>query len=183
MDFHTVADDLQSLLVEVIELSLTSKQAHWSLGRPLANPLSAELDDLAADAWAWAEAVGARLVGMGIPPDGRAGTVARQVQFASFPVGFADTAEVVAPIVVRLNEIIENCPQRFETLGSSDPVSESLLVRVVSEMVKHRWVLASRESGESSPWDVGGPSGPMSSSLDPMPHSAPWRRGGVFGGR
>jgi starvation-inducible DNA-binding protein len=76
VDFHVVADDLQYLLVEVIDLSLTSKQAHWTLGRPLFEPLSAELDDLAADAGAWADAVGARLVGRRVPSDGRVGTVA-----------------------------------------------------------------------------------------------------------
>lgn len=121
MDFHAVADDLQSLLVEVIDLSLISKQAHWILGRPLFEPLSAELDDLATDAWGWADAVGARLVGMGIPPDGRAGRAAEQVRFASFPVGFIEDAEAVAASVVRLNEIIEACPRRIEPLRDSDP--------------------------------------------------------------
>jgi starvation-inducible DNA-binding protein len=154
VDSHAVADDLQSLLVEVIDLSLTSKQACWILGRPLFEPLSAELDDLAADAWGWADAVGARLVGMGIPPDGRAGTVAEQVRFASFPGGFVDDADVVAPIVERLNEIIEECPRRFRSLSESDPVSEDLLISVVAGLVKHRWVLGRRESGESSPLDV-----------------------------
>jgi starvation-inducible DNA-binding protein len=154
VDSHAVADGLQSLLVEVIDLSLTSKQAHWILGRPLCEPLSAELDDLAVDAWGWADAVGARLVAMGIPPDGRAGTVAAQVHFASFPIGFVDDAEAVAPIVVRLNEIIEGCPRRFESLREPDPVNENLLISVVAGLVKHRWLLGSHESGGSSPSDV-----------------------------
>lgn len=156
MDFHAVADDLQSLLVEVVDLSLTSKQAYWILGRPLAEPLSAELDDLAAEAWEWADAVGARLAGLGIPPDVRAGTVASQVRFASFPGGFVDDAAAVAPIVVRLNEIIEECPRRIQSLGGWDPVSESLLISVVAGMVKHRWMLGTGESGGSSPLDVAG---------------------------
>lgn len=146
VDSHDVAEDLQSLLVEVIDLSLTSKQANWILRRPTFEPLSAELDDLAADAWGWAEAVGARLAGMGVPPDGRAGTVAEQVRFASFPTGFVDDADVVAPIVERLSEIIEECPRLFESLRESDPVTESLLIGVVVGLVKHRWVLGSRRS-------------------------------------
>lgn len=152
MDFDAVADDLQSLLVEVIDLSLTSKQAHWILGRSRFDPLSAELDDLAADAWGWADAVAARLAVMGVPPDGRAGTVAEQVRCASFPVGFVDDAAAVAPIVVRLNEIIEECPRRSESLRDSDPVSEDLLISVVAGLVMHRWVLGSHQSGESSRW-------------------------------
>ena len=153
MDLHPGADDLQSLLVEVIDLSLTSKQARWTLGRPLFEPLCAELDDLAADAWGWADAVGARLARMGVPPDCRAATVAEQVRFASVPFGRGDDADVVAPIVVRLNEIIEECPRRITALRESDPVSENLLISMVAEVVKHRWVLASQGSGVSSPSD------------------------------
>jgi starvation-inducible DNA-binding protein len=148
---HAVADDLQSLLVEVIDLSLTSKQAYWILGRPLFEPLCAELDDLAADAWWWADAVGARLAGLGVAPDGRAATVAQQVRFASFPRGFVDDAAAVAPVVVRLNEMIEEWPGRIESLRESDPVSEELLISIVAGLVKHRWLLVSQESGGSSP--------------------------------
>ncbi|GAA1148592.1 ferritin-like domain-containing protein [Nocardioides aquiterrae] len=154
MSSHAVADELQSLLVEVIDLSLSSKQAHWVLGRSRLEPLSAELDDLAADAWEWAGAVGARLVGMGVPPDGRAGTVAGQVRRTSFPVGFVDAAEAVAPIVGRLNELIEECPRRIAVLGESDPVSESLLIDMVVGLVKHRWMLGSQEPGASARVDV-----------------------------
>ena len=151
MTSHAAADDLQSLLVEVIDLSLTSRQAQWILGRPLFEPLCAELDDLATDAWWWADAVGARLAGMGVPPDGRPATVAEQVRFAIFPGGFVDDAEAVAPIVVRLNAMIEEWPGRIESMRESDPVSEELLIRVVAGLVKHRWLLASQESGAPSP--------------------------------
>jgi starvation-inducible DNA-binding protein len=154
---HPVADDLQSLLVEVIDLSLTSKQARWILGRPLFEPLCAELDDLAADAWGWADAVGGRLVRMGVPPDCRATTVAEQVRFVSVPRESVDDADVVAPIVARLNEIIAECPPRIAALRESDPVSENLLISMIAELVKHRWVLASQGSGASSPSDFSAP--------------------------
>jgi starvation-inducible DNA-binding protein len=154
VDVHVVADDLQCLLAEVIDLSLTSKQAHWILGRSRFDPLSAELADLAAEAWGWADAVGARLAVMGVPPDGRAGTVAEQVRFPRFPDGFIEHGDAVAPIVLRMNEIIEECPRRIESLSEADPVSEDILICVVVGLVKHRWVLVSQESGEPSPWDV-----------------------------
>jgi len=68
MGLHAVADDLQSLLVEVIDLALTSKQASWTLGRSLFSPVRTELDELAADARRWADELGERLAGMGVPP-------------------------------------------------------------------------------------------------------------------
>jgi starvation-inducible DNA-binding protein len=153
VDLHAVADDLQSLLVEVIDLSLTSKQANWILGRPVFDPLSAELDDLAAEAWEWADAVGARLAVMGVAPDGRVGTVAEQVRFASFPDGFVDEAEAVALIVLRLNEMIEQCPRRIAPLRERDPVSENLLLGMTAGLVNHRWVLVSQDSDVSSQLD------------------------------
>ena len=150
MDLHAVADDLQSLLVEVIDLSLTSKQAVWIRARPPFDPVSAELDDLAANAWGWADAVGTQLAGMGVPPDVRAGSVAAQTRLSRFPAGFVDDADAVAVIVARLNEIIEECPRRIAALDGSDAASENLLCRVVAGLVKHRWVLASGESGVST---------------------------------
>ncbi|MET0144896.1 MAG: ferritin-like domain-containing protein [Ilumatobacteraceae bacterium] len=153
MSSHAVAEDLQSLLVEVIDLSLTSRQAQWILVRPLFDPLSAELEGLAADAWTWADALGARLAGMGVPPDGRAATVAEQARFADWAAGFVDDAEAVAPVVVRLNRMIEECPRRIESLRDSDPISEDLIIRVVAGLVTHRWLLVSQVSGESSPSD------------------------------
>lgn len=149
VDSSTVADDLQSLLVEVIDLFLTSKQASWILGRPL-DPMLAELDE-AADAWGWADAVGTRLAGMGLAPDGRAGTVAEQVRCQSFPDGFVDDADAVEPIVVRLNEMLEKCPRRIAPLREWDPVSEDLLLGLTAGLVKHRWMLVSGESDVSSP--------------------------------
>jgi starvation-inducible DNA-binding protein len=154
VDLHAVADELQSLLVEVIDLSLTSRQAVWVRARPPFDPVSAELDDLAADAWGWADAVGTQLAVMGVPPDGRAGSVAAQTRFAGFPAGFIDDADAVAAIVVRLNEIIEECPRRVAALGGADQVSENLLFSMVAGLVKHRWVLASGQSDEPSPFDV-----------------------------
>ncbi len=153
MDLHVVADDLQSLLVEVIDLFLTSKQASWVLGRPLFDPLSAELDDLAADALGWADAMGARLAVMGVAPDGRVGTVAEQARFPSFPGGFVDDADAVALIVVRLNEMIERCPRRIAPLRERDPISENLLLGMTAGLVKHRWALGSHDSDVSAQLD------------------------------
>jgi len=69
VESDAVADDLQSLLVEVIDLSLTSEQAHWSPGRPLFEPLCPELDDLAADAWGWGWVLVSRESGDSSPLD------------------------------------------------------------------------------------------------------------------
>jgi starvation-inducible DNA-binding protein len=150
---RAVADDLQALLVEVIDLALISKQANWVLGRSLFDPVRAQLDDLAADARGWADEFGERLAALGVPPDGRTETVAERARFTSFPAGFVDDAEILALIRVRLNEIIEDCPRRIARLKEWDPVSESLLLDMTAALVKHRWVFAPLESDLPSPLD------------------------------
>jgi len=87
----------------------------------------------------------------GSPPDGRTETVAEQARFQRFPAGLVDDAEALALILVRLNEIIEECPRRIARLREWDPVSENLLLEMTAVLVKHRWVLAARESDLSSP--------------------------------
>jgi starvation-inducible DNA-binding protein len=153
VDVHAIADDLQSLLVEVIDLALTSKQANWILGRSLFDPVRAELDELAADARGWADEFGERLSVIGVAPDGRTQTVAERARFRSFPAGFVDDAEALALILVRLDEMIEECPRWIARLRERDPVSENLVLDMTAVLVKHRWVFAPQESDRSSTLD------------------------------
>jgi len=101
MDVRAVADDVQPLLVEVIDLALVSKQAHWVSRGPLFCPLGAALDELSEDDLGWADGLAQRLAAIGVPPDGRTDTVARQTPFRVFPSGFVDHAQVVAEFFAR----------------------------------------------------------------------------------
>lgn len=136
--------ELQPLLVELTDLSLTAKQAHWNVTGPFFRPLHQQLDDLTDDARGWSDRVAERLVALDVPADGRIDTVAARTPLPSFPEGFVEDAKALELIVGRLDEIIGRTRPRIDRLGEVDLVSQELLLDVVAGLEKHRWMFAAQ---------------------------------------
>src|SRR5437879_13371434 len=106
MGREVVVAELQPLLVELTDLGLTAKQAHWNVTGPLFRPLHLQLDELADDARGWTDQVAERIVAVGSAADGRVDTVAADTPLASFPAGLVEDVKVVVGIVQRLDEVV-----------------------------------------------------------------------------
>jgi len=145
MDRAAVASELQPLLVELVDLGLTAKQAHWNVTGPLFRPLHAQLDELADDARMWADEVAERLVAIGVPSDGRIETVAAQTPLSAFPDGFVEDSKVVVAIVTRLDEIIGRIRSRVDHLAVADPVTQDMVIVIATGLDKHRWMFAAQQ--------------------------------------
>jgi starvation-inducible DNA-binding protein len=76
MDRHAVAAELEPMLIELTDLALTAKQAHWNLTGPNFRSIHLQLDDLATDARSWSDRVAERIVALGVAADARLETVA-----------------------------------------------------------------------------------------------------------
>src|SRR5207247_3501925 len=71
-----VGHELQTVLVELVDLSLIGKQLHWAVSGPLFRSLHLQLDEL-VDSWReLADTVAERAVALGFVPDGQAQAVA-----------------------------------------------------------------------------------------------------------
>ncbi|MGA0831071.1 MAG: Dps family protein [Nitriliruptoraceae bacterium] len=139
-----VAGALQPMLVELVDLALTAKQLHWNVVGAGFVPLHARLDVLAADARTWADAVAERLTAIGSAPDGRAATVASNAPDAPAPEGFTAEATVLAELVDRLGAVAGRIRGRVAAVTEHDPVSADLLVGILGEVEKHRWMAAAQ---------------------------------------
>lgn len=139
-----VAEELQPLLVELTDLALTAKQAHWNVTGPFFRALHQQLDELTDDARGWSDRVAERLVALDVPADGRVDTVAARTPLPSFPEGFLEDAKALELIVGRLDEIIGRTRPRIDRLGEVDLVSQDLLLDVVAGLEKHRWMFAAQ---------------------------------------
>ncbi len=71
------ADALQNVLVDVIDLSLIGKQAHWNVVGSQFRSIHLDLDELVTTAREFTDQVAERLTAIGVSPDGRVATVAR----------------------------------------------------------------------------------------------------------
>ena len=145
MTKNVAADELQSFLIELTDLALTGKQAHWNLQGPHFLTRHEQLDTLVNDARLWGDEVAERIVAIGTAADGRVTTVAEATPLAGFPAGFVADDKVVGLIVDRLDVIIERTRERISALAELDPVSQDLVIGIQHGLEKHRWMWAAQQ--------------------------------------
>jgi len=86
-DTAEVAKALQATLVELIDLSLQAKQAHWNVVGPSFKAIHLFLDELTDQYRDWYDEAAERLAAIGVSPDGRTATVAAGTPLEPLPAG------------------------------------------------------------------------------------------------
>ena len=132
---------LQDTLVELIDLSLQAKQAHWNVVGPNFKPLHELLDEFTAEYRAWYDDVAERLAAIGVAPDGRASTVGANTPLAQLPEGQLEDRALVALVEERVTSVAGRVRERMERLGEHDLVSQGLLIRIGGGLEKQVWML------------------------------------------
>ncbi len=138
---QSVETDLQSTLVELLDLALQGKQAHWNVTGPNFRSVHLELDEIVDAARLATDRVAERIVTIGLAPDGRSGAIAAAQPFAAFPAGRAGTAQVVEHIGAVIDELTGRLRERIVRLGEVDPVSQGILIDIDEELEKQAWML------------------------------------------
>ncbi|MBX9422448.1 MULTISPECIES: Dps family protein [Streptomyces] len=131
---------LQATLVDLLDLSLVAKQAHWNLYGPRFRPVHVQLDEVAAIARDHADMVAERAAALGVSPDGRAGTVAGTSGLPAFPSGWTKDGDAVDALVHTFSVVIGRVRERIEATGSVDAVSQDLLIGLTAELEKQSWM-------------------------------------------
>ena len=141
---RSLETDLQATLVELVDLSLLGKQAHWNVAGPNFRSVHLELDEIVDAARLSADRVAERIATIGLSPDGRSATVAAGQPFADFPAGQIRTADVVELIGAAIDGLSGRLRERILRLAEIDPVSQGILVDVDEELEKQAWMLRSQ---------------------------------------
>lgn len=137
----TAGEALQSALVDLIDLSLTGKQAHWNVTGRGFKPLHEHLDEVVADARAAADEVAERAVMIGLNPDGRAHTVADTTRIEQLEPGPLVEDKVVAAVTGMLFDVIARMRDRIAAT-ESEPVTQDLLIGITATLEKHHWMFS-----------------------------------------
>lgn len=130
---------LQKLLPQLVALALDAKQAHWNVTGPTFLPLHTLTDELAADAFGWADRVAERTVALGFAVDGRPGTVAAIAR--PFLVGRLADREAIDELVGILDDVAATARASLETLDRADAVGHDIVVSALEGLEKYRWML------------------------------------------
>ncbi|MCB2174582.1 MAG: DNA starvation/stationary phase protection protein [Actinomycetales bacterium] len=131
---------LQAVLTDLVDLSLVAKQAHWNVTGPRFRSVHLQLDEVVTAARDFSDTVAERAAAIGVPPDGRAVTVAEESVIAEHPVGWVSDDDVISWFVAQLSAVIARLRQQIDETEKADPVTQDLLIGIVAELEKQRWM-------------------------------------------
>jgi starvation-inducible DNA-binding protein len=147
-DRLAAAEILQNLVVDVTDLALQGKQAHWNLRGHSFHSLHLQLDDLVDIAREGSDTLAERLLQLGVAADGRASTVVKTSHLDPFPEGRISDDEAVNLIVARLETVSQVGHSRLGQLGELDPVSQDLVIEVLQGIEKQLWMFEAHREVE-----------------------------------
>jgi starvation-inducible DNA-binding protein len=145
VDAAAVGTELQDTLVELVDLSLRGKQAHWNIVGSHFRSLHLQLDEVIDAVRLAADDVAERAVAVGYSPDGRPGTVSAS-GLAEFPAGQVSVSEVIDLFTDVLEMVCANIRTRIERLEELDLVSQDLLIGHLATLEKYHWMFAVQQA-------------------------------------
>lgn len=136
----TVAEALQGALLDLVDLSLAAKQIHWNVVGPRFRSIHLQLDEVVASARTHSDTVAERASALGVPPDGRAATVASGSGMGTTPAGWIKDTDAVRAMVDALGAVITRMRDRVSATGEADPISQDLFIGITADLEKHHWM-------------------------------------------
>src|SRR5271166_3526530 len=91
----SLAEDLQRVLVDLIELHLQGKQAHWNVVGTNFRDLHLQLDEIVDIAREASDTIAERIRALNAVPDGRSDTVTASTTLPAFPPAEQTTTDTV----------------------------------------------------------------------------------------
>jgi len=140
----TLAGDLQSVLVELLELQAQAKQAHWTVVGPHFRSIHLELDEIVDAVREHADTVAERMRALDAVPDGRTRTIANTSRLVSFPEGEVSVERAVAVVAERIIVVANIIRAVHDDVDAQDPTSADILHAILETLEKQRWMLASQ---------------------------------------
>jgi len=136
-----VAELLQGQLIDLLDLSLQTKQAHWNVVGPNFTPVHELLDQIHATVSGFSDTVAERVNAVGQWPNGQHADIAKSTRLEELPKGPLRDRDALEGMSLRLGAVLSRTRERIERLGELDPVSEDLLIQITADLEKHLWML------------------------------------------
>lgn len=137
---------LQQSLVNLVDLALLLKQAHWNVVGKNFRSVHLQLDEILVTVRDASDDVAERLSALGIAPDGRSKTVAEQSNLGTYPETFQDVPSTVTAVADAMKTAIEDIRDAIEKLGDLDPISEDMMIGISGPLEKHLWMVQAQEA-------------------------------------
>lgn len=138
---QTLDDNLQKVLVDLIELHIQGKQAHWSVVGKNFRDLHLQLDEIIDSAREFSDEVAERMRALHGMPDGRSETVTASTSLPKYPSDEVDTAKVVDLITARLEAAVKTMRDVHDEVDEEDPTSADILHAIIAKLEQYAWMV------------------------------------------
>ncbi len=135
-----VVASLQESLVDLIDLSLQAKQAHWNVYGSHFRSVHLQLDEVTDEVRLASDDVAERLVAIGGEPDGRAATVASSSKVDALSGGRLADDKVIRQFEERLQATADRIKGHLDGIEEEDPLTHDLLVGIATGLEKQAWM-------------------------------------------
>ncbi len=136
-----MATQLQQLHVDLIDLHVVGKQAHWNVVGSNFRDLHLQLDELVDAAREFSDTVAERMRAIYITPDGRAKTVAQQSSLPEFPADEIDTGDAVDLTVKAIYAVTGTARRIHDSVDEEDPTTADIIHAVLERLEQLAWMI------------------------------------------
>lgn len=137
-----LSDNLQAVLVDLIELGIQGKQAHWNVVGKNFRDLHLQLDEIIAATRASSDVVAERMRALQAMPDGRSETVTKTTTLPKLPPDQLATSDVVDLITERLDAAAATCRRVHDEVDEADPTSADILHATIQMLEQYAWMVS-----------------------------------------
>lgn len=138
----TLAKNLQAVLVDLLELALQGKQAHWNVVGRNFRDTHRQLDEIIEDARTFSDTIAERMRALHAVPDGRSATIAATTTLPEFPAGEVSTSETTDLVTERLDATVATLRDVHDAVDEEDPTSADLLHAVIERLEQFAWMVS-----------------------------------------
>jgi starvation-inducible DNA-binding protein len=145
-DKEITGNALQATLVDLVDLSLIAKQAHWNVVGAHFRSVHLQLDELVAVARQYVDEVAERANAIGVSPNGKAKTVVESSGLPDYPDNWQSVESTIAAIVDILDKLIQRLRARIDETDKSDLVTQDLLIELTQALEKAHWMWQAQQA-------------------------------------
>ncbi|TDE92761.1 DNA starvation/stationary phase protection protein [Occultella glacieicola] len=135
--------NLQRVLVNLVDLHVLGKQAHWNVTGRGFRDLHLQLDELVDVAREHSDVVAERMRALQVVPDGRSETVAATTELSSYPAALVAVGDTVDAIVERIAQTVAVAREVHDDVDAEDPTTADILHEIIADLEKQAWMIRS----------------------------------------
>jgi starvation-inducible DNA-binding protein len=139
----SLADNLQRALVDLIELHLQGKQAHWNVVGTNFRDLHLQLDEVVDFARDASDTIAERMRALDAAPDGRSDTVVAATRLPQISAEEINTTAAVDLITTRIYAAADTLRAVRHPVEAEDPSTADILDQLIEGLEKLAWLIKS----------------------------------------